>query len=504
VSFVRHRLTAVFCVVAAALLGGLCYTLIHSQRESRDNAKAELAGQARLAAKLTSALLVSTAGETSQEVERLSGPASGLQRALNGWSHTDPAPMWAVYDAGGRPLATAGATTDGMQIERPLVREAANNGVALSDIGFLPNSHTPVVEAAVAFGTGRGLRVLVEVAPARLLAFVSSYLTGASDVAGADEYLLDGAGRILGSSNGAAQGARPPLTGLAAAVAHNSEGDVGLRTFVAEPLRVASRWHVVFAVPNSALFAGVNSAEWISWIMFIGFALAVAGLIVLAAFAVRRSAQLAVERERARVADELASERLHDALTGLPNRSLFLQRAERALARERTAEDQVAVLFIDLDHFKRINDSLGHAAGDEVLRTLAERLRGAVRECDTVSRFGGDEFLILCQQLSGPEAARAVADRVRAAFDRPFDLGSNHVHLTCAVGIALAPEGDAHVDAATLVRDADAAMYDAKGAGGAAVRVFDAELHAAAIERLDTEPAASAPPAPAEALLLAA
>ncbi|HWF56662.1 MAG TPA: EAL domain-containing protein [Solirubrobacteraceae bacterium] len=223
------------------------------------------------------------------------------------------------------------------------------------------------------------------------------------------------------------------------------------------------------------------------WLIFGVLVAAVVAFFVACGLAARTSAELVRAEERAFAAHRLADERLHDPVTGLPSRELFMDRAETALSRSQPGSHHVALLFVDLDHFKRVNDSLGHAAGDELLREFARRLEGAIRPLDTVSRFGGDEFLILCDGLPRSEYAPKLAARVAAVLDQPFRLASREVHLTCSVGIAVAPMAGTPVDAATLVRDADAAMYAAKQCGGGGVRVFDAELHAAALQRLDTE-----------------
>jgi diguanylate cyclase (GGDEF)-like protein len=249
---------------------------------------------------------------------------------------------------------------------------------------------------------------------------------------------------------------------------------------------LGSRRQVVSAVSRSAL-GPVASSDGAGWLVSAALVTAVVALLVVCVLMVRKSAELVRTKERAYAAHALAQERLHDPVTGLPSRELFLERADRALTRSDAAGRRVALLFVDLDHFKRINDSLGHAAGDELLRTFAGRLRDAVGPLDTISRFGGDEFLVLCQGLAKPDDALLVARRVMTALDEPFRLSSRDVHLTCCIGVAVGRHTSAPIDAETLVRDADAAMYDAKARGGGGVRLFDAELHEAALQRLDTE-----------------
>ncbi len=191
----------------------------------------------------------------------------------------------------------------------------------------------------------------------------------------------------------------------------------------------------------------------------------------------------AVERERTEAAIEHRA--LHDPLTGLPNRVLFLDRLEHALERlRRRAETLAAVLFIDLDHFKLVNDSLGHQAGDELLAAVAARLRQTVRPTDTVARFGGDEFGLLLEDVGSERDAIAMAERIAAVFARPFALDSSEHFVTTSVGIALASGGELPSD---LIRDADAAMYRAKDRGRARYELFDELMRARAIARLRIE-----------------
>jgi diguanylate cyclase (GGDEF)-like protein/PAS domain S-box-containing protein len=158
-------------------------------------------------------------------------------------------------------------------------------------------------------------------------------------------------------------------------------------------------------------------------------------------------------------AERLMELTLHDALTGLANRVLFADRLAHAVERSRRSKERVAVLFIDLDRFKSINDTLGHAAGDELLRQAAERMRGAVRPADTIARLGGDEFTVLCEDLAAVNDAGWVADRLSDALERPFDLLGSEVTIGVSIGIAVA---DRHDTAETLLAKADAAMYRTK------------------------------------------
>ncbi len=199
---------------------------------------------------------------------------------------------------------------------------------------------------------------------------------------------------------------------------------------------------------------------------------------------IARSIRYAIERKRAEVA--LAHQALHDPLTGLPNRALFLDRLEQALARAQRSSLGIAVLFLDLDRFKVVNDSLGHDAGDRLLVDVAYRLRGVVRPGDTVARFGGDEFTILCDDVGGERDAVLIAERVAAAVGAPFTLDDNEAFLTTSLGIALTT-GREDSRAEALIRDADAAMYRAKERGKSRYELFDSAMRARAVDRLEIE-----------------
>jgi len=164
-------------------------------------------------------------------------------------------------------------------------------------------------------------------------------------------------------------------------------------------------------------------------------------------------------REREKELQHIA---FHDSLTGLANRLLFYDRVRHAAATHARDDRTFAVLFIDLDGFKQINDELGHDAGDAVLRMTADRLRALLREGDTVARFGGDEFAVLVEQLHKPEDARSTAKRVVAQLQNPVAIGNLQVKVTASVGIASHRSG---ADVSDLVRDADIAMYAAKARG---------------------------------------
>ncbi len=175
----------------------------------------------------------------------------------------------------------------------------------------------------------------------------------------------------------------------------------------------------------------------------------------------------------------------HDALTDLPNRLLLNDRLARSIALARRYRRRLAVLFLDCDRFKHINDSLGHAIGDQVLRSVAKRLTTCVRESDTVSRHGGDEFLILLSELDQPEDAEAIAEKIVTSIAEPHLIAGHELQLTASVGIALYPENGQ--DAQSLIMRADTAMYYAKNTGRNRVGFYTADMEAPAIKRSSIE-----------------
>ena len=181
-------------------------------------------------------------------------------------------------------------------------------------------------------------------------------------------------------------------------------------------------------------------------------------------------------RARSRQALHLAH---HDALTALPNRTLLDDRLNRAMAGARRNGHRLAVLFLDLDRFKHVNDSRGHMAGDMVLQSVAHRLVASVRNTDTVSRQGGDEFVVLLPEIAQADDAAVSAKKILGAFEAPHEVAPQPLHLTATIGISLYP--DDGPDAQTLVRRADTAMYCAKSSGRNTYRFFERQMDMPAV-----------------------
>ncbi len=183
--------------------------------------------------------------------------------------------------------------------------------------------------------------------------------------------------------------------------------------------------------------------------------------------------------------ERLRHQALHDQLTGLPNRSLILDRLEQLIALGRRNGQQVAVLFIDLDDFKKINDSLGHETGDRLLLDVADRLQGTLRHCDSVGRLGGDEFIVLIPDLEQPRQILDLADKLRKSLLEPFVVDGRELQVSASIGITSFPEDGE--EPSELLRKADTAMYQAKARGRNACAFFTEEMNRSLQRRLEVE-----------------
>jgi diguanylate cyclase (GGDEF)-like protein len=246
-------------------------------------------------------------------------------------------------------------------------------------------------------------------------------------------------------------------------------------SLVASVVAIAAAAHRVGPFAQGSLFGRMVTLQ----VFNAGVALC---SLVLGAMSAERRRHL---DERLLAADELAHRALHDSLTGLANRALFMDRLGQALARTDRRPGSMAVMFLDLDHFKVINDSIGHDAGDRVLKSTADRLRMALRPSDTAARFGGDEFLILCEDVGSERDVILIAERLSEAVAQPISLQAGEIAVTTSIGIAMCGGGADKCE--DLVRDADSALYRAKELGRARFELFDRAMRARAMRRLTIE-----------------
>jgi diguanylate cyclase (GGDEF)-like protein len=186
--------------------------------------------------------------------------------------------------------------------------------------------------------------------------------------------------------------------------------------------------------------------------------------------------------ERKRYETQLVRQALHDPLTDLPNRALLEDRLTHALVGARRERKLCGLLFLDIDQFKLVNDTAGHAAGDLLIAEMAARVSRAVRPADTVARFGGDEFAVLCEDLNDVDDALAVSARIHSQLAEPFQVGDRHLGVSVSIGVAMA---EADESASALVQAADTAMYAAKERGGGCTEVFAEALRSGVVSRLD-------------------
>lgn len=190
--------------------------------------------------------------------------------------------------------------------------------------------------------------------------------------------------------------------------------------------------------------------------------------------------------ERKRTEAQLLHDAFHDSLTGLANRTLFMEHLQLCIEKGKSRRPkQFAILYLDFDRFKVVNDSLGHSEGDKLLKFIARRLEACIRPGDLVARFGGDEFVILLNDLTQPSEALLVAERIRNGLNEPFDLNQRMIFVTTSIGVALSTSKPASAD--EMVRDADISMYAAKASGGAQYQIFDEAMHAQASRKLQLE-----------------
>jgi diguanylate cyclase (GGDEF)-like protein len=453
-------------VVAVVVAGGVGVYLAHAQASARDKLRDDFAQRAALVAKLTGGALASSERDSRAFARRtFGGPERTVQAAVDADQKAEPQARIIVLRApDGRVL---GAYPHSLRRQKhsflsdPEIARAIKGEIGYSNL--VSSSKGPLIMVAVPFSTKEGRRIWwASVSAEELSTFAKAYLSTALGVEGGSAFLTDGRGKLLASSGRERVGAPLPNRALAEALRSDARGAAGGDYHVSMPVS-GTPWRLVFAAPEAALLAPARSTQPVAWQLYGAFVFALACLLGLGAATLNRSARL-------------AHERLHDALTGLPNRALFHDRTEQALAAITRRGGCLAALFIDLDRFKRINDAHGHAVGDELLVAVAGRLAASMRAGDTLSRFGGDEFLLLCTELQDEHQASQIANRIQHELARPFEIGEHELTVECSIGIALHWFDQDRIDAGTLIHNADLAMYRAKQRGRARVELFDPTL----------------------------
>ena len=281
---------------------------------------------------------------------------------------------------------------------------------------------------------------------------------------------------------GSGAGGRAVTEGQLVVIDHYAEAGDALQPFAADGLQAAMAAPVL---ENGIVIGSLTVASYDAGRRYTG-----AEREALAAFADQAGVALANARlaeETQRALDTVTRQALHDSLTQLPNRTLFLDRVAHALDRQRRSQSLVGVLFVDLDDFKFVNDTLGHDTGDQMLTKVAARLRGAMRSSDTAARLGGDEFAVLIEDVTNLTEVVATADRLLTSLQEPFDLEGRVLPINASIGIAVGEPG--RHSASDLLRDADVAMYQAKRLGKGRAAVFEHAMQAALVQRmqLDTD-----------------
>lgn len=452
-----------------ALVGGAGFYLSDTQAETRESVLASFDKSAELTADLTGDTLLASDAKT-REWGTAAFTADGAALSETLASSLDASMPWlTVMDSDGTPLGASSAEA----LSRAAALRAEGGFARALQTGMLSFGDL-VIEDRV--GWIHAFQPYTVNGRTRVLALpqrgpdMSVLLRSALSVAGASSYLVDSTGRVIVASDGTALGDTIPDAALAAAAGKPDRGVVGQNHFVATAV-AGSAWRTVVVTSHSTLLAPYDRAARSAWLIFAAFATTVLLIMLIGAGMVVSSGRV-------------AHARLHDHLTGLPSRALLLQSTEAAIGQwrrhdtaSRASSGAVAALFLDLDGFKPVNDTYGHAAGDALLKTVAQRLVAATRPEDFVSRFGGDEFLVLCRGLHSENDASAVADRIQTYLDEPFEVLGHTVRIGVSIGIATV--GEYADQAESLIQNADAALYQAKKNGRGRIERFTPDMAAA-------------------------
>jgi diguanylate cyclase (GGDEF)-like protein len=448
-------------VLALGLILGAGQYLRHSQAAAEDKVHRDFADLGRLTAKLTGDSLAGSDGAFREfAVTLFSGPEADMPAAVK----QDHSGLSSVYilrsDGTVLGFDPPARKAEAEQMKNSPLLPLANKSKTLFFGNAFVESKELSLRSWLPYSTPEGRRFLVsDSSLEQVNTFAKAYVTSALGSTGGQAYILDGQNKLITSSKDDPIGQPMRNTGLLKAADQAAEGRFGGDYYVTLPIP-ASSWRLIFAAPEDALMAPIESSTRVSWQLFGAFVVAMLMLLAIGAMSLLGSARL-------------AHARLHDALTGLPNRALFIDRTKQAIS-ERRQDGPIAALFIDLDGFKPINDTHGHAVGDALLRAVSGRLLESMRPGDYVSRFGGDEFLVLCKGLRHTPDALAVADRIQKYIAEPFDVDGKSLSVGTSIGIALV---DDHAsDAEALIHNADLAMYRAKQSGRGRIEQFTPDM----------------------------
>lgn len=459
-------------IVTIILVGGVAAVLLASQAAARDGVSDRFIARTGLAAKFVGTYVDQlTAREMKVARQTLSGTDVSAEFASTMRSFGFRSGV--LLDSTGRVLAVAPASAEA--IGHPLavnyahLAQALRGHIAVSEVVLSLADHTPVVAFAVSFQTPSGLRVFSG-AYALTDTPLAAFLNDTTNLKGAQLFLVDSRDAVVAASGPEITGVRPlaqrdPV--LAEAVRSQEQGSYtagSTESFFGRATVPGTDWSLIFAAPSSSLFVTVNGAsQWGPWLIL-------AGLALVAALAGWFGIRLVEGRRRLAMANcQLESLARTDGLTGLDNRRHLTEQLEKLLPNIRRHGFPVCVLMIDIDRFKRLNDSFGHQAGDRAIRHVAGQLTESLREGDLLARWGGEEFLAVLPNTAMKEALQ-VADRLRLSVAQaPIQLGDDGdlIAIQTSVGVSQARDDD---DVDALVNRADHGLYEAKAAGRNAVR----------------------------------
>ena len=451
--------------LAISLIAGAALALRSSQASAKRGVEARFAARATLAASFVSTYIDQlTDREKLVATNTLSGsdPASAFASDVQAFGFQ----AGVLLDAAGEALAIQPSAPQliGQQYGTKYLHLAAalKGKVAVSNVVISAVKGAPVVAFAVPFDTPSGRRVFsgaYTVNDTPLAAFLSATTTLKSAVL----YLTDGTNTVL-ASNGDLTSAeslpqRNPALGAATAISHAGKyklGSVGY-TFVKVAVPGTS-WSLLISAPSSGVYISIGgSGHWLPWLILAGLSL----LILLASWLAIRL--LDSRRRLAALNDQLESIARTDGLTGLSNRRHLTEQLEALMANAKRHDFNLCVLMIDIDHFKRLNDSFGHHAGDQALRHVADRLSSSLREGDLLARWGGEEFLAVLP-YTGLTEGLAVAGRLcELVAAVPIPIGDDGTVVSIQTSVGVAQDGDDDLD--SLVQRADRGLYEAKAAG---------------------------------------